>query len=168
MRCVLCPWAHGCWRGRISRSQMLQDVAPIESPVWPGRITKRAFMTVALLYVHYVCLGTFISAKRKPTKTNENHLAVNLGDCFWVHWIRCYSKSRCTHIVGLCFRISPENDYPAKWISNIFGSILKLSHMYHIYILLFNGLNENTTKKKASNEDHVSRIPVGLLSDWSM
>lgn len=46
MRVCVCPWAHGCWRGRISCSQMLQDAAPTESPVWPGRIRKTAFTTV--------------------------------------------------------------------------------------------------------------------------
>lgn len=44
--CVFAPWAHGCWRGRISCSQMLQDAAPTESPVWPGRIRKTAFTAV--------------------------------------------------------------------------------------------------------------------------
>lgn len=49
--CVFAPWAHGCWRGRISCSQMLQDAAPTESLVWPGRIRKTAFTAVPVLRI---------------------------------------------------------------------------------------------------------------------
>lgn len=75
--CDVCPWAHGCWRGRLSCGQMLQDTAPIQSPVWPGRIMKRVFMTAALLYLG--CELLFEQKANKETKTNCIQLTVKPG-----------------------------------------------------------------------------------------
>lgn len=69
--CVcVCPWAQGCWRGRLSCSQMLQDTAPIESPVSVTRGDyEKGFQDCCI----YSCPGlwTFIQAKKRKQRSKD-------------------------------------------------------------------------------------------------